>query len=116
MHGGQENICGVLRNECQQTGNWGTGYSMCEDVVFTSSATENKVKIQEKIRKENLAVGIKINVVVPLQSAWLPAAVTAAKGARSSGGSSGIEECGISCPEKTPVPTLQFTGGWQFEK
>lgn len=42
-------------------------HSTFKDVVFTSSATENKVKIQEKIRrKKNLGFGIKINLVVPL--------------------------------------------------
>lgn len=49
----QENS-GVLENKCQQTGDWGTGYSTFKDVVSTSFATENKVKIQEKkYRKKN---------------------------------------------------------------
>lgn len=63
-------------------GNQGAGCTF-KDVVFTSSAAENKVKIQEKNTKKekNLAFRVKINLVVPLWSAWPPAAVTAAKGA-----------------------------------
>ena len=51
-HGGQENsMCGVLGSGSQQSGDWGTGYDTCKDVVFTLSAAETEVKIQEKIRK-----------------------------------------------------------------
>lgn len=53
IHRNQENS-GVLGNKCQRTGDWGTGYSMFKDVISTSFATENKVKIQEKnIGKKN---------------------------------------------------------------
>lgn len=110
----QENS-GVLENKCQQTGDWGTGYSTFKDVVSTSFATENKVKIQEKkYRKKNsrfcnLDYSGSSSVVCLAASA-----VTTAKGAGSSGGSTGMKKCGKSCLEKISVPDLQFIGCWQF--
>lgn len=43
-------------------------------------------------------------------------AVTTAKGAKSSGGSTGMKEFRKSCLEKISVPDLQFIGCWHFRQ
>lgn len=68
MHGGQENnICGVLGNECQQTGNGGTGCTVHSRMLFSPHLLQKtKSKFRKKYGKKNLAFGTKINLVVPL--------------------------------------------------